>query len=87
MSSNAIMQNSKDIAVSCDSISKKFEVYKKPQDRLKQALRRGKKAYYQNFWAIKDISFEIKEETVGIVGQNGGKINSSSINLRNTYTI
>ena len=72
MSSNAIMKNSKDIAVSCDSISKKFEVYKKPQDRLKQALRRGKKAYHQDFWAIRDISFEIKRgETVGIVGQNG----------------
>ena len=72
MSSNAIMKNSKDIAVSCDSISKKFEVYKKPQDRLKQALRRGKKAYHQDFWAIRDISLDINRgEPVGIVGQNG----------------
>ena len=71
--------------MSCNSIivenlSKYFEVYKNPQDRLKEIvfprlqkmIRKPSQEYHQKFWALKDISFEIKKgETVGILGQNG----------------
>jgi lipopolysaccharide transport system ATP-binding protein len=71
---------SKDIAISVKNLSKCYEIYSSPSSRLKQfivpRLRHllGKKTanYYREFWALKDISFEVKRgETVGIIGSNG----------------
>lgn len=69
-----------DIAVSLQRISKCYQIYERPQDRLKQSiiprLRRWARAkvtqYYKEFWALNEISFEVRKgETVGIVGRNG----------------
>lgn len=63
---------SSDIAIKVDNLSKCYQIYERPQDRLKQMLMRGRKQYYREFWALKDVSFEIKKgETVGIIGRNG----------------
>jgi ABC-type polysaccharide/polyol phosphate transport system ATPase subunit len=65
------MSNS-EIAIKLQGISKCFQIYDKPHHRLMQGLLRGKKQYFKEFWALKDISFEIKKgETVGIIGRNG----------------
>lgn len=54
------------------SISKCYEMYTNPKDRLKQIFSRSGKKYYNEFWALKDVSFELqKGETVGILGRNG----------------
>ena len=72
--------SSEEIAVRVVNLTKLYEIYGRPQDRLKQSiyprLRRlagqAPKNYYQEFWALKDISFEVKKgETVGIIGRNG----------------
>lgn len=69
-----------DIAIRVSNLSKCYEIYNAPRDRLKQfvAPRLQRMAgqtpgqYYREFWALKDISFEIKKgETVGIIGRNG----------------
>lgn len=69
-----------DIAIKVSNLSKCYQIYDKPHDRLKQSiyprLQRlaGKpaKQYHREFWALKDVSFEIKRgETVGIIGRNG----------------
>lgn len=69
-----------DVAIRVQNLSKCYPIYNKPHDRLKQAiyppLQRfvGKPAskYYREFWALRDVSFEIKKgETVGIIGRNG----------------
>lgn len=61
-------------------VSKAFDIYSRPQDRLLQmvlpkfrsALGLGERSYHQKFWALNDVSFEIeKGQTVGIIGQNG----------------
>ncbi|WP_273702838.1 ABC transporter ATP-binding protein [Candidatus Accumulibacter vicinus] len=69
-----------DYAIRVDNLSKCYQVYEKPHDRLKQSicpwLQRllGKpiKQYYREYWALKDVAFEVKRgETVGIIGRNG----------------
>jgi len=61
-----------DIAIRVQNITKAYQVYDKPQDRLKQSLWRGKKQFYREFKALDDVSFEVKKgETVGIIGRNG----------------
>lgn len=62
----------KEIAVSVKNISKQYKLYDKPKDRLKEALSINGKKYYQEFNALKDISFEVeKGEIIGIIGKNG----------------
>ncbi|MCL6589007.1 MAG: ABC transporter ATP-binding protein [Firmicutes bacterium] len=60
------------IAIKVEKLSKIYKLYNQPTDRLKESLSiRGKK-YHRDFYALKDVSFEIKKgETVGIVGKNG----------------
>lgn len=63
---------SSDLAIKVDHLSKSYQIYDRPRDRLLQMLFRGHRQYYREFWALRDISFEVKKgETVGIVGRNG----------------
>ena len=71
---------SSEVAIKVEGLSKCFEIYEKPRDRLKQfvlpylykLLGKSAKQYFREFWALRDINFEIKKgETVGIVGRNG----------------
>jgi lipopolysaccharide transport system ATP-binding protein len=72
--------SSNDFAIRVQGISKCFQIYNTPKDRLKQMLmprlqrligKQGKQ-YFREFWALRDISFEIKKgEAVGIIGRNG----------------
>lgn len=69
-----------EIAIRVQNLSKCYQIYNAPRDRLKQSIvphlrrlvgKRGKN-YFREFWALKDISLEVKKgETVGIVGRNG----------------
>lgn len=53
-------------------LKKVYDLYDKPIDRLKEAVRRGRKIYHKEFYALRDISINIKKgESVGIVGVNG----------------
>ena len=72
--------SSNDIAIRVQGLSKCYEIYANPRDRLKQfilprlqrLIGQAPKRYYREFWALKDVSFEIKKgETVGIIGRNG----------------
>lgn len=68
-----------DIAITITNLSKCYQIYDTPRDRLKQfvAWRRqdmgqAPKQYFREFWALRDVSFEVKKgETVGIIGRNG----------------
>ena len=60
------------MAVSVTDLGKCFHIYEKPKHRLLQMLYRGRKQFYKEFWALKDISFSIKRgESLGIIGLNG----------------
>jgi lipopolysaccharide transport system ATP-binding protein len=69
-----------EVAICVNNISKCYQIYDYPQDRLKQSvvprlqrlLGRSPKQYFRRFWALKDASFEVRRgETVGIIGRNG----------------
>ncbi len=68
------------IAIRVENLSKCYQIYDQPRDRLKQfvlpRLERivglPPKQYFREFWALKNVSFEVKKgETVGIIGRNG----------------
>ena len=60
------------VAVKVNGVSKCFEMYEKPVHRLFQTLMAGRKKFYKEFWALKDVSFEVERgECCGIIGQNG----------------
>jgi lipopolysaccharide transport system ATP-binding protein len=61
-----------DIAISVRNVGKMYHLYNRPQDRLKQAFLWGRKKLYREFWALRDVSFEVRRgETLGIIGRNG----------------
>lgn len=69
-----------DIAIRVSNISKCYQIYDTPRERLKQFIvprlqglvGKPPKQYFREFWALKDISFEVKRgETVAIIGRNG----------------
>lgn len=64
--------SSEPAALSVSHLSKCYQIYDRPQDRLKQALWRGRRNFFHEFWALRDVSFEVRRgETVGIIGRNG----------------
>lgn len=63
---------SSNIALEIAGISKCYQIYEKPIDRLWQFLFRGKRSFYSKFWALHPLSLIIeKGECVGFVGRNG----------------
>lgn len=70
----------REVAIQVRGLGKCFHIYASPGDRLRQfvvpRLRRGlglsTSDYFREFWALRDVSFEVqKGETVAIVGRNG----------------
>lgn len=71
---------SSDAVIRVEHLSKCYQIYEQPRDRLKQfvlpriqrAFGMTEKGYFREFWALRDVSFEVKKgETVGIIGRNG----------------
>lgn len=71
---------SSEIAIQVQNLSKCYQIYDQPHDRLKQSIypRLQKmfgmvqKQYFREFWALKNVSLEVKRgEAVGIIGRNG----------------
>lgn len=59
-------------AICVRQLSKCYQLYQQPIDRLKQFLWRGRRQYYRELWALRDINFAVMPgEVVGIVGRNG----------------
>ena len=58
--------------VEFQGVSKSYPIYESPGDRLKELITPRRYRFHRDFWALRDISFEIRPgETFCIVGENG----------------
>jgi len=61
-----------DYIAEAKNLGKRYNLFDHPIDQVKEFLTLRKKKYHREFWALKDISFEIKKgESFGIIGKNG----------------
>lgn len=69
-----------DVVISVKNLSKCYQIYSQPHDRLKESiyprvqrlLGKPARQYFREFWALKNVSFEVRRgETVAIIGRNG----------------
>jgi len=61
-----------DIAISVQNVSKKFRLFSTPKERLLEALHPFRKQYHHEFWALRNVSFNVRRgQVVGILGSNG----------------
>lgn len=69
-----------EIAIDVEDVSKCFQIYAQPQDRLKQSFFPRLQAlfglererYFREFWALRGVGLRVgRGETVGIIGRNG----------------
>ena len=59
-------------AITVYSVSKNFRLYHERNRYIKAAILRGRRARYEEFWALDDVSFNVDHgATVGIIGSNG----------------
>lgn len=59
-------------AIVVKDVTKVYRLYEKPIDRLKESLSATRKSYHRDFFALNQVSFQVKKgETVGIIGTNG----------------
>jgi len=64
------MSNQSDIVIKVENLSKVFKLYSKPSDMLLEMFFKRKR--HQEFWALNDVSFEVKRgEVIGVIGRNG----------------
>lgn len=77
--SNGVFE-SDDFSIRVKNLTKCFEIYDHPGDRLKQfvyplvkrSLGRSSRKYYREFWALKNIDLDVRKgQTVGVIGKNG----------------
>jgi len=61
-----------DWAVHVSEVSKRFRLYHERNQTLKSAILRGRTSKHEDFWALKDISFDVLAgATHGLIGSNG----------------
>jgi lipopolysaccharide transport system ATP-binding protein len=62
-----------EVALSVSGLGKMYRIYDQPKDRLKlMLLARFGRSYGHEFWALRNVSFEVRRgESLGIIGRNG----------------
>lgn len=59
-------------AIEFSHVSKSYPVYEAPRQRLKELATFNRKRYHTDYWALRDVSFQVaRGETFCIVGENG----------------
>lgn len=75
-----------DIAVRVDHVSKRFRLYHERNQTLKSAIMRRRTSIHEDFWALKDVTFEVPVgSTFGLIGSNGSGKSTLLKCLANIY--
>lgn len=60
------------LAIQVEGLSKVYNLYERPLDRLKESLHPGGRKYHRAFYALRELSFEVRRgQMLGIIGRNG----------------
>ena len=61
-----------DIAIDVDNLSKRFRLYSEKRNSIKERVVRRSGSRYSDFWAVRDVSFQVERGTTfGLIGHNG----------------
>ena len=61
-----------DPAISVQGVSKRFTKHTEKRNSLKERLVKGRGKSEGNFWALRDVSFDVpRGTTFGLIGHNG----------------
>jgi lipopolysaccharide transport system ATP-binding protein len=75
-----------EIAVRVDNVSKSFRLYHERNQTLKAAIMRGRTSVHEDFWALRDVSFDVPVgSTFGLIGSNGSGKSTLLKCLANIY--
>jgi ABC-type polysaccharide/polyol phosphate transport system ATPase subunit len=59
-------------SIRVEGVSKRFSLFHERPRSLKEAVTLGRRRIYDEFWALQDVSFQVRPgETLGIIGANG----------------
>ncbi len=59
-------------AINFQEVCKCYPIYTSPSDRLKELALLNRVSFHDDFWALRDISFDVKKgETFCVIGENG----------------
>lgn len=68
----SVKKRDSEYAIDVKDVTKVYRLYEKPIDRLKESMSISHKNYHRDFYALNQLSFQVKKgETVGIIGTNG----------------
>lgn len=60
------------ILITATNLGKCYRIYSKPFHRIYQSFAGTRKKYYDEFWALRNVEFELlRGESIGIIGRNG----------------
>jgi lipopolysaccharide transport system ATP-binding protein len=72
MCSEKLMTIRDETVIECKGLGKCFQIYDNPKARIKQAIWRGRRQYFREYWALRHVEFEVRRgESLGIIGRNG----------------
>jgi ABC-type polysaccharide/polyol phosphate transport system ATPase subunit len=57
--------------VEVEGLSKRYNIYDRPVDRLKEILWRNRRSYHREYWALRDINFKFPKGVTALIGPNG----------------
>lgn len=61
-----------DPIIDFQAVSKSYPIYASPADRLRELATFNRHSFHQDFWALHDVSFQVRRgETFCIIGENG----------------